>query len=239
MFSSRKAITPAFNLMIAAVSAIIILLLLLLLLRSIGQKAEDQSEKARCKSSVTAYARLGELPLGRDVKDERSIDCPTKFVTIKKTTPRKMRTQIANLMVDCWDNYGEGKLMLFSPFSLESFCALCSVFQFQDKSMQLKGLPGFMMTEEAPIVRKDWHPTYQEFITGERSVEFMLDKAEGSADLSSLDGSKRYVVTYFTESSWIMRDVPATIIVAEYSEQGLKDMGCTALPVSMIDARFK
>jgi len=267
MFSSRKAMTPAYNMMIAAVAAIVIIIILIILLKSIGDKAGEQSEKSRCKMSVTAYARLGSLPLGHDVKDERSIDCPTKFVTIKKATPRKMRTQIADLMVDCWDNYGEGKLTLFTAAD-QKFCALCSVYQFQDKSVKLQGLPGFMMTEPAPVVRKDWFPTYYEFITGERSTEFMIDKAKGSVDMNALDGSKRYVVTFavFTESAFtifqrqhptlaaigkfrgdpmlfLMTKITATmtssIIVGDYSEQGLKDLGCTSLPVSMLDARFK
>jgi hypothetical protein len=272
MFSSKKAITPAYNMMIAAVAAIVIIIILIILLKSIGDKAGEQSEKSRCKMSVTAYARLGSLPvvnaLSREVKDERSIDCPTKFVTIKKATQRKMRTQIANLMVDCWDNYGEGKLTLFTA-DYEKFCALCSVFQFQDKSTKLTGLPGFMMTEPAPVVRKDWFPTYYEFITGEKSTEFMIDKAKGSVDLNALYGGKRYTIvfTVFSVNAWgvferqvgstfatvwnvlgfglnkpLMRmdsSKVTTLTVAEYSEQGLKDLGCTTLPVSMLDARFK
>ncbi|MBI5880563.1 hypothetical protein HZB90_00360 [archaeon] len=255
MLRSKKAITPAYNMMIAAVAAIVIIIILIILLKSIGDKTGEQSEKQRCKMSVTAYARLGSLPLGHDVKDERSIDCPTKFVTIKKATTRKMRTQIANLMVDCWDNYGEGKLTLFALG--ERYCALCSVFQFQDKSTQLKGLPGFMMTEPAPVVRKDWFPSYHEFITGEKPTESKINQAKGAADLNSLDGSKRYAVIFITgfKMELCAKDVifggnimclpkqyvniASNLVVGEYSEQGLKDLGCTTLPVSMLDARFK
>lgn len=240
--------------MIAAVAAIVIIIILIILLKSIGDKAGEQSEKSRCKMSVTAYARLGSLPvvnaLSREVKDERSIDCPTKFVTIKKATQRKMRTQIANLMVDCWDNYGEGKLTLFALG--ERYCALCSVFQFQDKSTQLKGLPGFMMTEPAPVVRKDWFPTYHEFITGEKPTESKINQAKGAADLNALGGSKRYAVIFasgvkmdrcFSGNSFCLPrqyvNIASNLVVGEYSEQGIKDLGCTSLPVSMLDARFK
>jgi hypothetical protein len=190
--------------LIAIVLMTIIILSIFLIFSKISSKSEDTLYKSRCKTSLKAYARLKHMPFGDSTTDEAKISCPTQYITIEDASQKSMRRQVANLMAGCWDNMGEGKIRLFSAQD-EKFCVICSVFQFEDKKDKLTGLPSFMATEKAPILRKDYRPTYQEFISGVQTSEKVVDKLKNSGiDQSYLDGSKRYAIlfTYYKQSYW-------------------------------------
>jgi hypothetical protein len=197
--------------MFTTISAIIIVLVIIILFmiifKRIAVSSEESALKTRCKTSVMAYAKINSLPgipfLADSNADEANINCPTTYTTIASDTPNKMKREIANLMFDCWDNFGAGKLRLFRADD-DKFCVVCSAFQFEDKTTKLAGLPGFLMTEKAPIVIDKRRPSYQEYLTGTQTNPGVVDQAKNSIDMGYLDGSKRYVVmfTYFKQSYW-------------------------------------
>lgn len=204
-FYSKRAMNT-FSLIVTLVIVLASLFTIFLLLKKIGDVADDSAERTRCRNSVMAYAKLNRLPFGDQVADAADIDCPTQFVTIEKDTPVVMRREVANMMYDCWNNYGEGKLQLFSATS-QKFCGICSVFQFEDKSVQLDGLSSFLMTEKIPGKnRAGVSPSYYDYIAGSSGVQTdpdVVDKAK-QADTNFLDGSQRYVIlfTYYKQSYW-------------------------------------
>lgn len=295
MFSgSKKSMSFGFGLLLALILMTLIIVILLIIFKFVAQGSEDQAMKSRCKSSVIAYARMRSLPnvplTNRGMADESTIFCPTRYVTVEPDTPNNMKRDIADMMVECWDNYGRGELRLFGATD-NKYCAICYVFEFEDRSTRLQGLPSFMMSEKARVFVDKKHPTYYEFIYGQNAGPEALENARG-IDINSFDGGRRYAIIYglFTQSVWstlstsgkifgatlgVMNTVSAaviggalfgpvtgiaaggivgglivgafkeeanwvaTLITTEYDEEGIRELGCTSLPVSQLDERFR
>jgi len=197
MMKSKKA--SQFTFIFAVVLAVVILIIMILLFSKIRKGMEESAHDMRCKSSIAAYAKLNNIPKipgSSGNVDESDIDCPTKFVTIEKGSPLKTKREIANLMFECWNNYGEGKLLLFKPESMK-FCAICSVFQFEDKSVKVDKFLSFLVTERAPIKNKDgFSPTYYDYISGSSGSDIMLSGQLSGYDQNYLSGNKRYAVVF-------------------------------------------
>ncbi len=289
---------------------LLVIVLLIIIFKKISDTSEEEAYNSRCHASLMAYARAKNMPFGDAAADESSIKCPTKYLTIEDDKPSNMRKDISNLMAECWKNFGEGNIRLFNAQD-EKFCTICSVFQFEDKSEKLTGLPTYMMTTRSPYIRDKKRVTYDEFISGKQTSDIVIDALKtAGVDNNYLDGSKRYAVmfTYYKQSYWSKMksaaygaavgvaagavmvvgiaagaviagatwgvgtpisilivtgsaaagaaiaasgshssagvttegaDWDANIILAEYSAQGLADIGCTALPVSQMDERFR
>ena len=134
---------------------------------------------------------------------ETDLDCPIKYVTIPKTSKKnKQRKVIADLMFQCWHNYGEGKVRLFRANS-KKFCSVCSIMQFENKKDVLEGMPYYLMTQKVPIKKDNSYPSYYEFVTGNKPTQEILAGIQ-KQDLGSLVGSQKYAIffTYYEESSW-------------------------------------
>ena len=202
MLSSRKAEMTT-GLVVTLVITLLVLFLLIVLFIKIGKGAEEKALESRCKNSVIAYAKLNSLPFGDAAADPDDIDCPPQFITIDERSDLKMKRQVANLMYNCWNNYGAGRLQLFSATD-QKFCAVCSVFQFKDKKTELSGLTTFLMSERIPHKTKEGvRPTYYEYIAGVKTSAKVKDDAK-QTDTNFLSGSARYVVlfTYYKQSYW-------------------------------------
>jgi hypothetical protein len=267
---SRKGLGAVFMTLAGIIVGLLVLITLLVIFRSIAEASDANTIKTRCKTSVTAYARIKSMPsipfTDGATGSAADIQCPTRYITIQKAEGNSMRREIADLMMDCWDNFGEGNLRIFTGF--ETYCAICYVFQFEDKSTKLTGLPSYMMLTKAPIIREKRHPTYYEFITGDTARETDISAAKGSADLNALDGSKRYAVMFTAANvnMWnkvkqksklwaygtaatnptlahVMTKTTAgsssSIITAVYDTEGIREVGCTTLPVTQMDERFR
>ncbi len=198
MVYSKKAISE-FTLMFAVVVSVVILIIIIFLFTKIRVGMEESAHSMRCKSSISAYAKLNSIPKipGTDGNaNEGDIDCPTEFVTIEKSSPLTTKREIADLMAKCWNNYGEGKLLLFKPESMK-FCAICSVFQFEDKSVKVDKFLSFLVTERAPIKDTEGHsPTYYDYISGSSGAELMLAGKLLEYDNHYFTGTKRYAVVF-------------------------------------------
>jgi hypothetical protein len=308
MKRSKKAMSAMFAMLIAIVIVTVIIILIIIIFKKIADASEESALRSRCQASVAAYARLKDIPFGEATTGEADIRCPTQYITIEDTTPKDMRRQVANQMVDCWSNFGAGKLRLFTADD-EKFCVICSVLEFEDESEKLTGLSSFLMTERAPVIQDKKRPTYYEYLTGVQTNPEIVDQVKSSVDLNYLDGSKRYAVmfTFYKESYWSKlksalygaltgavagtvvvlgvgvglflavgtvgigapvsalivsgsaalgayiaaetsesdswttegADWDANVILAEYNAAGLEALGCTALPVSQVDERFR
>jgi hypothetical protein len=199
--NKKAALVFSFNLKI--IIGIIIIFILASLFALIYNMASRSIDETRCKASVTAYAKLNSLPYGDTTADPANIECPTQFITIEKQNPVEMKRDVANLMYDCWNNFGEGKLLLFRQTD-EKFCVVCSVIDFEDRSTRLDRFATFLMQERIPNKRADGtRPTYYDYIAGHS--EGTTDPTEaGRADIGYLDGGRRYAImfTYYKESFW-------------------------------------
>jgi len=205
LIRSRKAISGALMTLLAVIIVIILIILLIVIFKSISDAGEEEAARSRCKASVTAYARINSLPdisfTDEATVSSSDINCPTRYMTVEDEGQNQMRREIANLLAECWDDFGRGKLKLFRADD-EKFCVVCSVFQFEDRSVRLTGLPSFLMVEKSSYYVEKKRVTYQEFLTGVRTSDEVVDQARGSMDQNYFDGSKRYAVmfTYYKKS---------------------------------------
>jgi hypothetical protein len=199
---SKKAVVT-FSLALVVIVAAITLVLLVMLFVKIAENAEEQAHASRCKASVIAHAKVRGIPFGEATSDESDIECPTRFVTIEEGSKLEMKRQVADLMYECWNNYGEGKVKLFSAKDVK-FCAVCSVFKFEDRSVELDDFNNFLIMERIPKKTADGlRPTYYDYIAGVDTGTIIPDSV-GAKRESYLDGQKRYAVmfTFYKESWW-------------------------------------
>ncbi|HII72510.1 TPA: hypothetical protein HA265_07175 [Candidatus Woesearchaeota archaeon] len=101
----------------------VIISVLIVLMYNISQGAKEQAYHTRCKASVLAYSKLLNMPFGDKVADTADIECPTQFLTIEKGSSLSMKRDVANLMFQCWNNFGEGDIPLFSQTD-DKFCVV-------------------------------------------------------------------------------------------------------------------
>ncbi|MBN1544055.1 hypothetical protein JW898_01180 [Candidatus Woesearchaeota archaeon] len=207
MSGSRKAMSGSLMALIAVIIVVILIILLIVLFKGISDAGEEEARSSRCKASVIAYARINSLPdipfNDEATSSSSDINCPAKYVTIEDEGDNQVRREIANLLAQCWDDFGRGKLKLFRAED-EKFCVVCSVFQFEDRSVRLTGLPSFLMVEKSPYYVEKKRVSYQEFMTGVRTNDEVVDRARSSMDQNYFDGSKRYAImfTYYKQSYW-------------------------------------
>jgi hypothetical protein len=307
MLRSKKGM-EAFPLILLLVVGCVTIIIMIALFVMVAQNARENAESTRCKTSVVAYARINSMPsvpfVDTGTADEAAIDCPTQYMTLDGDN-QQMRKEIAGLMFRCWDNFGRGKIKLFKAEN-QKFCVICSVFQFDDKTTKLTGLPSYLMIEKAPVLLDGKkRVSYSEFFTGVQTNQQVIDQAKQSIDTDYFDGSQRYALmfTYYKKSYWSQiegalvggliglggvllgatiaavtlgtgvgfsaiiitgavatgaaigasatgggqgggiatsgADWDANLVVAQYTQEGLKTFGCQSLPVSQVDAKFK
>ncbi|MBW2967491.1 hypothetical protein KY362_03320 [Candidatus Woesearchaeota archaeon] len=203
---SRKAQQSPFMALVLVVSAVVVILVVLAIFWQLHTKSKEEAINNRCKASVYAYAKYSSIqaPFSEEGGQEAEIDCPTRYITVETDTPREMRRDVADLMAECWDNFGRGKLRLFTAQD-EKFCVICSVFRFEDRDTSLDGLPSFLMFEQSQYRQGTRRLTYHEFIQGVRTQTDVVDETlRNRVDEGALLGSEKYAVmfTYYKQSYW-------------------------------------
>jgi hypothetical protein len=263
MIRSKKAMDNFTISLVVIISAVMIVILIMLAFK-IAKAGEKQAFESRCKTSVQAYAKFNKLPFGSAASDAANIECPTQWLTIPKSSPRTTKRDVADLMVECWSSYGEGKLLLFKATD-DKFCAICSVFQFEDTSVKIDRFLTFLMAEKTSVRTSEGiAPSYFNYIYGPNAAK-NLNTLASEGDNTFLDGSKKYAVIFgFYKQAFYKKmsnaliafaiapvwapvafigtsavDWSAGTFLVEYTPENIKTVGCTQLPVSMVDKRFR
>ena len=120
---------------------------LLFLNKGVGEASDKAAVVTACKASVDRNARLH---IG-GIDFPTRINCPAREIKITKAgspeANEKANRIIADAMYDCWYQYGEGKLNLFSDEA--TFCAVCSFINIK-AAEPVTGLTYYLMTEQLP-----------------------------------------------------------------------------------------
>ncbi|MBI4739173.1 hypothetical protein HY772_06475 [Candidatus Woesearchaeota archaeon] len=232
LFSRKAALEMKY--LVAIILVAVILILLITIVYTMHKTTERSTYKQACKTSVAARSKLTQLSSYGNVQlpggavvgataDKASIECPTQYITIAEKSDSKMKEKFANIIADCWDNYGAGKLVLFSARDLR-FCAICSVVQFKHQGPPLAGLSNFMASNKVPRGIDPNHRTYREFLTGQKATPQELSTFAGQMNpADKIDTAKRYTIvyTFFDESKThqLIRENPTTagIVAGAYA----------------------
>ncbi len=151
------------------VVVLIIALVVLLVLGVFNQRllgAQSQAEDTEiCHTSVLARAAT-RIPI---ISPEGAVplQCKTTYETISEPDIDEIRRQLANKMVDCWWQMGEGKYDFFGDVDEDRpRCVICSVHSFVPELAKkypggLEGFTRYLAQEKIP--GKD--QTYLQYLT--------------------------------------------------------------------------
>ncbi len=141
---------------LSLVLILIILVVMIVFRNQLFAETESTIPKDICKQSVYNNYLLAKTlkVFGADVK------CPTQYVKIDNSDEQTAKRELAKKMYDCWDQFGEGKLQLFSD-ETGVFCAVCHDITFTDKSKKINGFLEYLATTTIPLSTK----TYSEYFT--------------------------------------------------------------------------
>ena len=139
---------------VVLIVCIIILVLLMLYIGKITESFKINTEVSRCKTSIYAFAKLHAR--GSTIK-QQTISCPVHKLVVSKE--EDILPMVAKEMAVLWDNFGEGKLDLFSPED-EVFCVLGSHITFSGIKKEMHGLLPYL-NEHAYK-----QTSYLEYLTG-------------------------------------------------------------------------
>lgn len=128
-------------------------------------------------------------------KQKISIKCKKGIVFTKGTEPtieskrcflNKVNELTADLIFDCWDQFGAGQLQVFSRYDLERQCLICSRIEFKQEVNKLFNLGSFPISaSEFKGTTPEEDFTLQEYMVSHNPAlhqisyyEFSLDKTD-------------------------------------------------------------
>lgn len=231
LLNSKKGI-EVFTVLLVVVIGVVVLVVLSQLISKVVRSQDEQAYNSRCYASVIAYSKLNSIPMGDAYGDEADIDCPTRFVDIADGKAHDMKRDVADLMYYCWRNFGAGNLYLFDTND-DKFCAICSVFEFDDKDADLNGFTSFLMTEHIPVESsKGYRPTYYEYVTGgEPSRELLFEASK--ADEYAISASQRYAVVYTYHQQGYWNKVFDLLVADFFMHVAVVSAGTLAFPLAI------
>jgi len=179
----KKLIT---GFIIVIVSAIFIILWL----PSWSKANEAIVHKQQCKDSIklSSLAHISQFEL-----KPGQIKCPPIEIKIKgdpgnKRDESSMYYQLAQLMVETWDVFGQGKLNLFE--SLGVYCSVYAFIDFDKKGKILEGFKDYLSSNTIPSRGVD----YIEYLTNGASPDSNLYLSNSKNIV--IDTSKKYAMVF-------------------------------------------
>ncbi|MEM4282204.1 MAG: hypothetical protein QXU88_00930 [Candidatus Woesearchaeota archaeon] len=187
--------------------------------------AEAKSAKDVCKTSVYANALLGRS-VGIFSSD---IKCPTQYLQIDNSDVAHAKFEIAKALSDCWEQFGEGRLELFSGEGV--FCSVCHLITFKHKEKAISGLLDYLATNKKPLTDK----SYLDYLTSYHTSGSEVLKAYAAEKLPPdiLDpsrGNTYATIFYYVKGKDHVKDV------IERAQAAAPGIGLEALGIGLIKA---
>lgn len=152
-----------------------------------------------CKQSVSLHA-------GKPLESFRgSIRCVPEHITIDEPLSSEKgqeaaKARLARALHDCWDDYGQGKLDLFTRQNV--YCGMCSYIDFGDKKGKITGLTDYLGKTSVPYKEI----SFLDYLSGYETPHFrdylnnpsLYNSKEAGAAVEIGDTSKRWatVIVY-------------------------------------------
>lgn len=218
MLSKKAQITLLQGIIILTVFLIIFIVIFII---RVGQQAEHGAWKTECMTSVQSNVQWRKISsvFAEDIR------CPTQDITIKEDLDtakgqNTAKSHIIKSMEDCWEIYQKGNVDLFTDEN--TYCAICAIFDFEDKDKEITGLPARIIDYTGIINSNDIYSVIFIYAKGQEEIEGFdktLETEIKSGKIAAYIGPHRDI-------KW-----SAAALFGEYSREGLTDIGCKAIPI--------
>ena len=148
-----------------------------ILIKNTGQANVNIAEKSTCKESVQQYVqlksfghnKLAGIVVGDTLASIGSIKCPVQLKTINPSNQERAKKQLADAMVDCFDEFGANNADLFDTNrgTTNHYCVVCSKITFTDTTKKIEHFADYLGEEFIPGKRM----TYFQYFKGETVAE--------------------------------------------------------------------
>ena len=141
-------------------------IVLFVIVKNAGQAHVNLASKNTCEESVQQYAKLNLA--GHNLANTNVIKCPVQPVTINPNNEGRAKKELANLMFDCFDQFGAGELDIFATRrgSTDHYCVVCNKVSFTEPGKVIRGLPDYLSENFIPGTGK----TYFQYFKGEETA---------------------------------------------------------------------
>jgi hypothetical protein len=197
--------------LVFSILGLIVILLLSVWLYSYYQAVSAKLEVQSCRNSIAAHAFLVSST-NREVFTD--IKCPTRQLLIDTTDDKKAKKTIADDMMRCWYEWGEGNGQYFEGDGV--FCFICSQYYFKQADKKISGFAQYLATTPMSGNFGILNPnrlTYQDYLSGFKTPK--VDEIENEANVKNImttnmvndniDTSKVYstIFVYASGKAWI------------------------------------
>ncbi|MBN1386374.1 hypothetical protein JW968_05375 [Candidatus Woesearchaeota archaeon] len=186
----RKGVSAPLSLVMMLILMIIFAVIFIRHEYQLKRDSEGIIKKEICRNSVFENSKRLRLA-GTDLSDAFGnvveIKCSTDYKEIGQTSDDKIKSEIADMMYDCYDQYWQGTLPIFDVED-EAYCVICSELTFGKKTT-LHDFSGFLMSERIPSLTRN--QTYFEYFYGssgsDRGFEQKPDPSMADYDMISTE----------------------------------------------------
>ncbi len=149
--------------------------------------------KSTCETSVRTHAGL-KL---RYADFSGEIKCPVVKIQIDDKNEDVIKRKVADAMVDCWDQFGKGKLDLFKDDSV--YCSICHRITF-NKEIKFNGFMKYLAEEKPSKQAEVKNITYLQYLTTEKTQnsDFLNELANRKIDDTVLASQQNEYAIVFT-----------------------------------------
>jgi hypothetical protein len=137
----------------------------------IATRMEKDPQEALCRASIRTHSKLLDLTADNYASE---LDCEPKRLTVKTNDEEKAKRQLADELVNCWDRWGRGDLVLFNGSGL--YCNPCAFINFTG-GKQIAGFDTYLTT----TTMLDSEKTYAQYLLPSNSSEPMKVPSPGSS----------------------------------------------------------
>ena len=161
------------KIIVAAILVIVFIIGCVMMTIAIGKLADERARKDTCTKSLQMSAIKLE-GLADKFGNPVDIRCYTEYENYRTQDEQEIKRIIADKMVECWDQFGQGKTEIFNTKD-NNYCVVCSRLTF-DKKTELQGFTSFLNNNIAPYKKM----SYLEYLSGVSMVDYEASGYENS-----------------------------------------------------------
>ncbi len=179
---------------VALAVTVVILLMAMIYFSNVQQAIDERIPYEKCRDSVytaaSFHTKLYDFPA--------KLNCPVRNVKIgdlsSESSQREAKTRIAQSMMTCFNQFGNGKLELYGGPG--AYCQICDYVDFSDKKNTLAGMNSYLFSTKIPGSTKTYAESLAGVATFSNEVLSQLEKHK-TADYIDPTKQDQYAVIFY------------------------------------------